>query len=96
MSEPIALTLVVATGGALGAFFFGGLSWTVSRGLASPTPALWFFGSLLLRMGLTVLGFALVSRGHWDRMLACLVGFFVARLVVTHLTRPVKEADHAS
>ena len=104
MNETAALAMAVATGGTLGAVFFGGLWWTVLRGLASPAPALWFFGSLLLRTGLTVLGFVLVSRGHWDRALACLLGFFIARLVVTRLTRhPAEEqavraegAGHAS
>lgn len=91
MNEPVALALAVATGGALGVVFFGGLWWTVLRGLASPAPALWFFGSLLLRTGLTVLGFVLVSRGHWERALACLVGFFLARLAVTQMTRRPAE-----
>ncbi len=104
MTEPEALMLALAVGGALGTLFFGGLWWTVLRGLTSPTPALWFFGSLLLRTGVTVIGFILVARGHWDRMLACLLGFFIARVIVTRLTRgPARErarlaqgADHAS
>ena len=33
----------------LGGVFFGGLWWTVQKGFASPRPALWFLGSLLLR-----------------------------------------------
>lgn len=108
MLEPLILMLTAAVGGILGAFFFGGLWWTTLRGLASPSPAAWFMGSLLLRTAVTLTGFALVSRGHWERMLACLFGFFLARLVVTRLTRPpgiqasetplaglVKEAGHA-
>ena len=35
----------------LGAIFFGGLWWTVRKGLSSQQPALWFLGSMLLRMG---------------------------------------------
>jgi F1F0 ATPase subunit 2 len=103
VSEATTLALAVAVGGALGAFFFGGLWWTVRRGLTSSAPAPWFFGSLLLRTGVTVIGFGLVSGGHWDRMLACLLGFFIARVVVARVTQgkteerpgPGQGADHA-
>ncbi len=74
-------------GGALGLMFFGGLWWTVRKGASSRRPALWFFGSLLLRMSLTMTGFYGVSGGHWERMLACLFGFVMARPLVIWLTR---------
>ena len=83
-----ALVLAALAGAALGALFFGGLWWTARRGAAAPRPALWFLGSLLLRMGIALSGFYAVAAGHWERMLACLLGFVVARLVVTWLTRP--------
>ena len=81
------LAVTALAGGLLGAIFFGGLWWTARRGAASPLPALWFFGSLLLRMGITLSGFYVVAGGHWDRMLTCLLGFVVARMVVMRLTR---------
>ena len=87
MHELIPLALPLAAGLALGAVFFGGLWWTVIRVLSCRQPALWFFGSLLLRMCITLVGFFLVARGGWDRWLACLLGFLVARVVV-QLTRP--------
>ena len=46
---------------ALGAIFFGGLWWTVRRGISSRRPALWFFGSLLLRMSIALAGFYFVG-----------------------------------
>ena len=55
--------------GLLGAFFFGGLWWTVRRAISSDQPALWFFGSLLLRMGITLVGFYFVGQEHWERWL---------------------------
>jgi len=95
-------TLIVAglAGVALGAVFFGGLWWTLRKGLASERPALWFVGSLLLRMSLALAGFYTVSAGHWQRLVACAFGFFIARAVVTRLTRPpppspAGEASHA-
>jgi len=87
MNEVLRLALALSAGMLLGTVFFGGLWWTVRRGVCSERPASWFFGSLLLRMSITLAGFFFVSDGHWDRLLLCLVGFVVARLVVTWLTR---------
>jgi len=85
------LGLAALAGVGLGAMFFGGLWWTACRGAASARPALWFVASLLLRMGITLPGFYVVAGGHWERMLACLVGFLVARAVVTWMTRPPRQ-----
>ena len=82
------LLLVGTAGVLLGLFFFGALWWTLRRALASPRPALWFGGSLLLRMGSVAAGFVLVSAGDWRRLLACLLGFLAARLLVVRLTAP--------
>ncbi len=88
MYETLPLMLSCLAGGGLGAIFFGGLWWTIRKGVASQRPALWFFGSLLLRMSIALLGFYFVSGGQWARMLACLLGFVIARLVVTLRLRP--------
>lgn len=87
------LVLAALAGAVLGAIFFGGLWWTARRGAASPQPALWFFGSLLLRMGIVLSGFYAVAGGHWEWMLTCLLGFIVARAVVVRLTRPPQRAS---
>jgi len=104
MDDTLALVLAWLAGGALGAFFFGGLWWTVRKSLTSARPALWMFGSLLLRMGVTMTGFYFVTGGDWQRLLSCLVGFVMARQLVTRLTRlpeedqtrQSQEARHAS
>ncbi len=88
MSEVSLLALALSAGLLLGAIFFGGLWWTVRKGASSEQPAFWFLGSLLLRMSVALVGFYLVSGGHWQRLLVCLVGFVLARLVVLRLTRP--------
>ena len=49
MNEVLTLALALLAGVALGAVFFGGLWWTVRKGVSSKHPALWFLGSLLLR-----------------------------------------------
>ena len=103
MNEPLMRVLAWVAGGGLGAIFFGGLWWTVRMSVSSQRPALWFFGSLLLRMSMALAGFYFVSGGHWERLLLCLLGFVMARLVVTWLsrsprenqTRPAQEPSHA-
>jgi len=91
MNETLTLALAGLTGGGLGAVFFGGLWWTVRKGVSSPRPALWFLGSGLLRMSIVLVGFYFVSGGQWKRALACLLGFIIARFAVTWLTRPSAE-----
>ncbi|CDS53823.1 Sodium-transporting ATPase subunit R [Polaromonas sp. CG9_12] len=94
MNETLALALVLdwIAGGAMGAFFFGGLWWTVRKSLASRQPAVWVFCSLLLRMGVTMTGFYVVSGANWQRLLACVVGFFMARHIVIRLTRSPEDS----
>ncbi len=92
MNDIPALALALFGGALLGVFFFGGLWWTVQKGVTSERPALWFLGSLLLRTALILAGFYLVSQGHWSRLVACLLGFLVARfIVVKRLARPPAE-----
>ena len=88
MNETLILVLAWMAGGGLGAIFYGGLWWTVRKGVSSKQPALWFFGSLLLRMGIALAGFYFVSGGHWYRLLACLLGFVIARFIVTWVAGP--------
>jgi len=46
MNELLTLALALVTGLLLGAIFFGGLWWTVRKGVSSKQPALWFGPSL--------------------------------------------------
>jgi F1F0 ATPase subunit 2 len=103
MNETLILVFAWVTGLLLGGFYFGGLWWTVRKGMTSESPAFWFLGSLLVRMSLVLAGFYWVGRGHWERMTVCLLGFVIARFIVVRLSRgPVenhrakaKEARHA-
>jgi F1F0 ATPase subunit 2 len=103
MNNFLILALALVAGILLGAIFFGGLWWTVRKGVAAKNSALWFLGSMLLRMGIVLAGFYFVGRGDWRRLVSCLLGFIVARFIVMRLTRtPIengnsktKEASHA-
>ena len=94
MNDLLQLVMVLLAGMLLGTLFFGGLWWTVLKGLSARQPALWFGVSLLLRTGILLAGFYIVSGAEWKRLLLCLFGFIVARFVVT---RRVKswELKHA-
>lgn len=96
MSETWALILALLAGTLLGMTFFGGLWWTIRRGMSSQHPAALFFFSLLLRTGIALAGFYFVARGDWRRVLSCLLGFFLARLLVTWRTRvPIADTKRA-
>jgi F1F0 ATPase subunit 2 len=87
MPENFMLLLAFMGGLLLGAFFYGGLWWTVQRGLASQRPAVWFFASYLLRTSLTLVGLYALAGGHWQRLLASLIGCLLARFIVTRQSR---------
>ena len=94
MSEVVVRALAFVAGLLLGAIFFGGLWWTVRKGVLSRRPAIWFLGSMLLRTGIVLTGFYFVSDGHWSRLLVCLLGFVIARFIVTRLVGPpVKDSS---
>ncbi len=104
MSDVIKITLAGVAGLGLGTFFFYGLWLTVRKALTSNSPTGWVIGSFVVRVGTTVTGFYYAGNGNWQRLLVCLLGFVVARYMVTYLTRsaegrqqPVdKSISHAS
>lgn len=104
MNDPLMLALAGAGGFVLGAVFFGGLWWTVRKGVSARRPALWFVASFLIRMALAVVGFHFIGGGQWQRLLACLLGFVIARFLMVRFLRaplerrpeaPAKEVHHA-
>ena len=82
MNEILLLILVLIAGVLLGIIFFGGLWWTTKQVMLSGKSAMWLVGSFLLRTSIVLIGFYLLSNNHWERLLACLSGFIVARFVV--------------
>jgi len=89
MSEAPLVALAAMAGALLGGVFYGGLWWTVRRGLLSRQPAAWFLTSLVVRTAIALLGFYAVFGGDWHRLMACLAGFVIARVLVMRLTRAV-------
>lgn len=91
MNETVAMILACIAGVGLGALFFGGLWFTVKKINTSKIPALWFLGSFLFRMGITLAGFYFIGAGNWQRLLICMIGFIAARFAVIHVTKAIDE-----
>ena len=87
MNETTTIILTLTSGLLLGTFFFGGLWWTTKWALRSKSPAIWFMASLFIRLGITITGFYLISRGLWERVLICLLGFIIARIIMIRITQ---------
>jgi F1F0 ATPase subunit 2 len=90
-----AVTLVTSLGGGavLAAVFFGGLWWTVRRGVRSPRPALWFLCSMTVRTSVVLAGFFFATARPLEWLFPCLVGFMVLGLFATWRTRSGEAAS---
>jgi F1F0 ATPase subunit 2 len=72
----------------LGSIFFGGLWLTIRYTLSSAALGVWLIGSFVLRSTTVLVGFYVVFAGEWQRLLACLLGFVLARIIIHRLLRP--------
>jgi F1F0 ATPase subunit 2 len=91
MNQLIHLLLALVAGIAVGLFYFGGLWLTVQRLPQTRHPAVLSLVSLFIRLGLTLAVFYLVMAGRWERLLACLAGFLLMRLVLLRRWRPTPQ-----
>ena len=81
------LLMAFFVGVGAGLFYFGGLWWTVRRLPSARHPAFLTFGSFLLRTGVSLVGFYFASGGHWQRILASLLGFIIVRVFLVRRMR---------
>ncbi len=93
MHEMIIDTGIVIAGMLLGVVFFGGLWYTVRKGITARHPALWFSVSIILRTAIVLVGFYMVADGQLWRLIACLAGFIIARFAVMRWTKKVAEKE---
>ena len=92
MGEILILIRTALVGVLLGGMFYAGLWWTVRRSVSVKSRrrlASRRFPAADVRI--SVGGFYLVARGDWRALLACLLGFLMARICVTRLTRAPSE-----
>jgi F1F0 ATPase subunit 2 len=92
MNESFVLIVDATAGVFLGMMFFGGLWWTVRKGVESMRPALLFLSSFLFRTATVLVGFYFIMLdGHWERLVAGLLGFLLGRVGIMRFV----EASHA-
>lgn len=89
MTQILFLLLALMAGLALGLWYFGGLWLTVQRLPRARNPGFLSLVSLMIRLGVTLAGFYLVMAGRWERLLACLAGFLLMRIVLVRRLGPV-------
>lgn len=94
MNDLTMIFLTLGAGIVLGVLFFGGLWWTTKKGLQSKKPVLWFAGSLIVRLGITLPAFFFISNHHWERILICLLGFILARALISKYTQEPEITKH--
>lgn len=88
MKDVLQFIVVFTVGAGLGLFYFGGLRLTVQRLPVTKRPALLTLGSLVGRMGISLFGFYLVMDGQWVRLLVCLSGFVLIRVILVRRWGP--------
>lgn len=79
---------VLAAGTVVGAFYFGGLWWTVRRVARSRRPGLLLLASYWLRTATALTLFYVIMDGDWLRLVVCLAGFLVMRQLLTWILGP--------
>jgi F1F0 ATPase subunit 2 len=93
MMAIIPATFVLLAGVTVGMMFFGGLLWTVKKVSSSKHPGLLFAGSLLLRIGLALIAFFFIGGGNWQRLVVCLIGFVLGRMLIKRFSRIPLNTD---
>jgi F1F0 ATPase subunit 2 len=94
MNEKLLTIFAAPAGLVTGCLFFGGLYFTVKRGLTASNPVFWFLPSFIIRIGLTLAGFWFFSSGSWERLMLCFAGFMTARFFITKFLTYPKEETH--
>jgi F1F0 ATPase subunit 2 len=82
MPQPVAMTLLLLAGVALGFVFFGGLWFTVRALPTARYPTALAVASFWGRTALIVCAFAYLFSRNWQSVLVCVAGFVAARLLV--------------
>ena len=88
-------SLFVALGGGflVGFVYFWSLKYTISHMVTARHPALVMIGSYVLRTVFMLLAFYLIMDGELMRLIACLVGFILARILLVKRAGPQKPTQ---
>lgn len=91
--EPFSASLAFVAGCIAGLAYYAGLWWTVRKATQVRHPAMLLTLSFLVRVTLLMLVFVLVMEDQWIRLVFCLLGFVVSRMVaVKKFGEPATQA----
>lgn len=82
MRDILPLIFALLGGIVLGLFYFLGLWETVRRLPQVRRPLFCILSSLILRLAFILTGLYLISYGHWDRLIAALIGILLVRALI--------------
>ncbi len=85
MNRIVEYSGVLAAGMLVGAFYFGGLWWTVRRVVRARRPGLLLLASYWLRTAVAMGLFYVIMKGDWLRLVVCLAGFLLMRQMLTRV-----------
>jgi len=80
MTETLNLILAFLMGAGAGALFFGGLWWTVMKGVTAKQPGSLFLGSFLLRTMAALLILSFFMHRRLAELALCLFGFVAVKV----------------
>lgn len=92
VAVPVSMLLPFAAGVGAGNLYFGGLWLTVQRLGKGGRPGILLIPSFLVRASLSCAVFYLFMRSGWADLVACMLGFFLVRLLWVHRLRPTPAA----
>lgn len=81
----LSVLLGCLAGAALSVLHFGGLWLTVQVLPTAQRPGLMIMGSVVARLGVSLMGFYLVLHFGWESLVASLAGFLTLRFVLLQL-----------
>jgi F1F0 ATPase subunit 2 len=73
-------------GGVTGLFYYAGLWWTVKSLPRSRRPVFLSLGSFYMRIGIALYVFYFVMHNDWRRLVVCLAGFMMVKIIITKKT----------
>ncbi len=88
MTDLNLIFLAAVAGFILGGLYFGGLWLTIRHLPDSRHPALLMLGSFMLRSFFVAAGFYPMIQQDWHNALFMLIGFILARLLLTRYVKP--------
>ena len=94
MNMAVILAVDFFAGMVLGTFYFIGLWRTVRQLPSVKSPAHLLLGSLILRMAVVMAVFYFImGTGHWERLAAAMLGFIIAKKILTYRLGPQKAVE---